>query len=88
MELLLKHGANPLQPNSKGKTPVDVAASPEMVKLLRKEIIASSSDSSSLDDARSPTSPESTSSCKDDDMDSTLQSSYKTIDFICCFIKW
>lgn len=69
VELLLKHGANPLQPNSKGKTPVDVAASPEMVKLLRKEIIASSSDSSSLDDARSPTSPESTSSCKDDDMD-------------------
>lgn len=69
VELLLKHGANPLQANSKGKTPVDVAASQEMVKLLRKEIIASSSDSSSLDDARSPTSPESNSSCKDDDMD-------------------
>ncbi|XP_062605879.1 ankyrin repeat domain-containing protein 11-like isoform X1 [Saccostrea cucullata] len=69
VELLLKHGANPLQPNSKGKTPVDVAASQDMVKLLRKEIIASSSDSSSLDDARSPTSPESNSSCKDDDMD-------------------
>ncbi|XP_056005462.1 ankyrin repeat domain-containing protein 11-like isoform X2 [Ostrea edulis] len=69
VELLLKHGANPLQPNSNGKTPVDVAASPDMVKLLRKEIVASSSDSSSLDDARSPTSPESNSSCKDDDMD-------------------
>ena len=38
-----------------------------MVKLLRKEIITSSSDSSSLDDVRSPTSPESNASLKEED---------------------
>ncbi|KAL5021869.1 hypothetical protein ScPMuIL_001024 [Solemya velum] len=65
VELLLRHGANPLQANSRGKSPVDVAASPDIIKLLRKEIIASSSDTSSIDDARSPTSPESSSSNKD-----------------------
>ncbi|XP_041375498.1 ankyrin repeat domain-containing protein 11-like [Gigantopelta aegis] len=67
VELLLKHGANPLQLNLKGKTPVDVAASPDLEIVLRKEIISSSSDSSSMDDARSPTSPESMSSVKDED---------------------
>ena len=67
VELLLKHGANPLQPNSEGKTPADVASSGDMVKLLRKEIISSSSDSSSLDDLRSPMSPESNSSLKEED---------------------
>lgn len=69
VELLLKNGANPLQPNIHGKTPVDVAHSQDIVKLLRKEIIASSSDSSSVDDIRSPTSPESNSSTcmKEDD---------------------
>lgn len=59
---MLKNGANPLQPNIHGKTPVDVAHSQDIIKLLRKEIIASSSDSSSVDDIRSPTSPESNSS--------------------------
>ncbi|XP_046575490.1 ankyrin repeat domain-containing protein 11-like [Haliotis rubra] len=67
VELLLKHGANPLQANNKGKTALDVAASAEIEQVLRKEIISSSSDSSSIDDARSPTSPESTSSNKDED---------------------
>lgn len=67
VELLLKHGANPLQANNKGKTALDVAASTEIEQVLRKEIISSSSDSSSIDDARSPTSPESTSSNKDED---------------------
>ena len=70
VELLLKHGANPLQPNKHGKTPVDVASSPDMKRLLRKEIIASSSDSSSLEELRSPTSPESNSSIKEEDMHS------------------
>ncbi|XP_060075310.1 ankyrin repeat domain-containing protein 12-like [Ylistrum balloti] len=76
VELLLKHGANPLQPNLQGKTPMDVAATPDMVKLLRKEIITSSSDSSSLDDARSPTSPESNSSLKDEDNRNTDSDDY------------
>lgn len=67
MELLLKHGANPLQQNSTGKSPVDLASSLDMGKLLRKEIITSSSDSSSLDDMRSPASPESISSLKEED---------------------
>lgn len=67
VELLLKHGANPQQPNSQGKTPLDLAASTDMVKLLRKEIITSSSDSSSLEDIRSPTSPESNASYKEED---------------------
>ena len=67
MELLLKHGANPLQSNSRGQTPMDVAASPDTEKLLRKEISCSSSYSSSADDNRSPTSPESTSSAKEED---------------------
>lgn len=64
VQLLLKHGANPLQPNSKGKTPLDVAASDEMVSLLKREVMSSASDSSSLDD---PPSPDSISSLKDDD---------------------
>ncbi|XP_033754138.1 ankyrin repeat domain-containing protein 11-like [Pecten maximus] len=76
VELLLKHGANPLQPNLQGKTPMDVAASSDMIKLLRKEIITSSSDSSSLDDARSPTSPESNSSLKDEDNRNTDSDDY------------
>ncbi|XP_071172685.1 ankyrin repeat domain-containing protein 12-like [Mytilus edulis] len=67
VELLLKHGANPLQQNITGKSPVDLASSLDMGKLLRKEIITSSSDSSSLDDMRSPASPESISSLKEED---------------------
>ena len=67
VELLLKHGANPLQPNAKGKTPMDVAATGEMLKLLKRETITSGSDSSSMDDIRSPMSPDSIRS-KDDDL--------------------
>ncbi|KAK3086512.1 hypothetical protein FSP39_019448 [Pinctada imbricata] len=67
VELLLKHGANPMQPNKHGNTPVDVAMNPDMKRLLRKEVIASSSDSSSLDEIRSPTSPESNSSIKEEE---------------------
>ena len=67
VELLLKHGANPLQANSKGKTPLDVAASQEMVKILKREIISSGSDSSSIDDTRSPMSQDSINSMKDDE---------------------
>ena len=67
VELLLKHGANPLQTNSEGKSPLDVAASPEMVKILKREIISSGSDSSSIEDTRSPMSQDSINSMKDDD---------------------
>ena len=62
MELLLRHGANPLQPNAKGLTPLDVAPNEEIRKLLRNEIIASSSSSSSMEEVCSPTSPESNNS--------------------------
>ena len=57
--MLLRHGANPLQTNSKGKTPLDSALNDEIRHLLKNEIIASTSSSSSQDDGRSPTSPES-----------------------------
>lgn len=67
VQLLLKHGANPLQPNAKGKTPLDVASSPDLLKILKKETICSGSDSSSIDDVRSPTSPDSVISMKDDE---------------------
>lgn len=67
VELLLKHGANPLQPNAKGKTPLDVAPSAEMVKILKKETIYSGSDTSSIEDVRSPMSPDSIISMKDDE---------------------
>ena len=59
VELLLKHGANPLQPNAKGKTAMDVATAPEMLRLLKRETITSGSDSSSMDDIRSPLTPDS-----------------------------
>ncbi|XP_053400907.1 ankyrin repeat domain-containing protein 12-like isoform X2 [Mercenaria mercenaria] len=67
VELLLKHGANPLQQNAKGKTPLDVAPSTDMVKILKKETICSGSDTSSIEDVRSPMSPDSVLSLKDDD---------------------
>lgn len=73
VELLLKHGANPAQTNAKGKTPLDVASSPEMVRILKKETIYSASDSSSIDDARSPMSPDSINSYKDDDKSLDLE---------------
>ncbi|XP_074644585.1 uncharacterized protein LOC141901320 isoform X2 [Tubulanus polymorphus] len=67
VELLLRHGANPLQPNTKGKTALDVAANSHITQLLKKEIIASSSESSGLDEVRSPTSPESNASDREED---------------------
>ena len=57
----MRHGANPLQPNAKGHTPLDVAPNDDIRKLLRSEIIASSSSSSSIEEVCSPTSPESNS---------------------------
>lgn len=69
MELLLRHGANPLLTNSKGKSPLDVCPNDEICKLMRSEIIASTSssgDDSRTGDLRSPTSPESCISDKDD----------------------
>ena len=65
--ILLKHGANPLQPNDKGETPVDVANDINIKKLLAREIISSNSETSSIDEVRSPTSPESLASIKDED---------------------
>ena len=65
--ILLKHGANPLQPNDKGQTPVDVANDINIKKLLAREIISSNSETSSIDEVRSPTSPESLASIKDED---------------------
>jgi hypothetical protein len=73
VELLLKHGANPLQQNAKGKTPLDVAPSPDMVKILKKETICSGSDTSSIEDIRSPMSPDSIISLKDDDKSLDLE---------------
>ncbi|XP_064610916.1 ankyrin repeat domain-containing protein 12-like isoform X2 [Liolophura sinensis] len=67
VQLLLKHGADPYQANSKGKTAIDVAYSEEIEKLLRRENVSSSGESSSMDEARSPTSPESTASTREDE---------------------
>ena len=64
--MLLRHGANPVQVNTKGKSPLDVATNDEIIKLLRSEMIASSSSGSSVDEVRSPTSPESGSSDKEE----------------------
>ena len=58
VQLLLRHGANPLAKNSDGESPLDVAAAGEVTRLLRSEIIASSSSDDDYD-VRSPTSPES-----------------------------
>ena len=67
VQLLLRHGANPLQVNSKGQSALDVAANSEVVKLLKHEIIASSSSCSSIDDNRSPTSSDSSDSEKEEE---------------------
>jgi len=58
VQLLLRHGANPLAKNSDGDSPLDVASAAEVTRLLRSEIITSSSDEDDYD-VRSPTSPES-----------------------------
>jgi hypothetical protein len=70
VELLLRHGANPAQANSKGQIPMETTQSEEIVRLLRRDMIPppAASSSSSLpgaasseesSDVRSPTSPES-----------------------------
>jgi len=58
VQLLLRHGANPLAKNSDGQSPLDVASVAEVTRLLRSEIITSSSSDDDYD-VRSPTSPES-----------------------------
>jgi len=58
VQLLLRHGANPLAKNWEGESPLDVASAAEVTRLLRSEIIASSSSEDDYD-VRSPTSPES-----------------------------
>lgn len=55
----MKSGANASQVNSRGKSPIDVATTEEVLKILRKEVIPSSSDESGNEEHRSPTSPES-----------------------------
>ena len=76
VSILLKHGANPLQPNEKGQTPVDVANDTYIKKLLGREIISSQSETSSIDECRSPTSPESLASVKDDDRGIDVDGAY------------
>lgn len=61
VQLLLRHGANPLSKNADSESPLDVASTPEVTQLLRSEIISSSSSDDEFD-VRSPTSPESTAS--------------------------
>ena len=58
VQLLLRHGANPLAKNSDGESPLDVSSAAEVTRLLRSEIITSSSSDDDYD-VRSPTSPES-----------------------------
>ena len=91
VELLVRHGANPLQANSKGKTPLDVAASTEIATQLKHEIIASSSSSSSIEEVRSPTSPESNASDREDDKKTEslgeCQKNIVNLNFIPQFIK-
>jgi len=58
VQLLLRHGANPLAKNSDGESALDVASALEVTRLLRREIIASSSSDDEYE-VRSPTSPES-----------------------------
>ncbi len=60
VELLLKHGADPLIVNKKGKAPLDLAFSPE----IRALMIESCSDNPLLE-ANSPTSPESLDSAEE-----------------------
>ncbi|XP_033118522.1 ankyrin repeat domain-containing protein 12-like [Anneissia japonica] len=61
VELLLRHGADPLQRNRRGSSPLDIANIPEIIALLKNEIIESGSDISTPE-VRSPTSPESLAS--------------------------
>jgi hypothetical protein len=55
---------------------LDVAASPTITQLLKKEIITSSSESSGLDEIRSPTSPESNLSDRDFDKEFDHRGTY------------
>ena len=45
---MLRHGANPLQQNSKGKAAIDVAADDVILKLLKSETLANSSSGDSI----------------------------------------
>jgi len=71
VQLLLRHGANPLTKNSDSESPLDVASTPQVTRLLRCEVITSSSSSDDddvHDNVRSPTSPESAASDVIDDV--------------------
>ncbi|XP_071957304.1 uncharacterized protein [Antedon mediterranea] len=62
VELLLRHGADPLQRNQRGSSPLDIANIPEIIALLKNEIIESAGSDLSTPEVRSPTSPESLAS--------------------------
>lgn len=69
VRLLLRHGADPLLQNLKGKSSLDVATGDEIIKLMRSEVMASSSGCSSTSpmDVRSPASLESCPPEQDED---------------------
>ena len=51
MELLLKHGANPLLANKQGERPLDLTENDEIKQLMQNEILVS--DDSDQNDAKS-----------------------------------
>ena len=69
VEVLMRHGANAQQNNTKGKSPLDIAATDQITKILRHEVTLSSSSacSSSGDEGgrSAPTSPESAAASSD-----------------------
>jgi len=85
VQLLLRRGANALQSNLRGKTPVDVAASDVIAHLLRGEdnghrqqTAAMSSDDSDV----SATSPSSVGGCTSPRLSSTSDSSSYPVYFV------
>ena len=53
MELLLKHGANPLLSNKQGERPLDLTQNDEIKQLMQSEILMS--DDSDQDDGKTTT---------------------------------
>lgn len=49
VELLLKHGANPLLSNKKGERPLDVAEDEDIRKLMQREVVSSDDSDSQAD---------------------------------------
>ena len=75
VKLLMDHGANPLQSNLKGKTPIDVAYNDDILRLLQRRPDTTSQGQSDRLSAGAQSSSAATDSCDDGTMSPPMSAS-------------